>query len=208
MAGSRYRASWVYIIELETKIHAALLDKSPDQFRFNSTSAGQLLDQMRDVCRFLVGHNRLQTRSNIPLDDFDCPAMTPGRPRPELLAHNTRFPLAVSSVAERRRLLAAACAVIDPDVSVGSALFGPSAHPAIDTFVTRVNPHSLERCMAASGRWSPAFVRHFADAQQRMRRSACRAYLETRESFVGTSRGAFQSVRATLDNQMQAPRLC
>lgn len=129
------RNCWNLVIGFETEVLAALSGRTPDQFRFNFTSASQLLNQVRDICRLLARNHWGYTRSNIPLNAFVSPAMTPGRLRPEFLESDASYPLAVASISKRRCLLAAACAILDPRVETGSALFDAAAPPALETFL-------------------------------------------------------------------------
>lgn len=76
-AGTRERKSWDHVIAFETEVFKALQGKTPDQFRFNFTSASHLLSQVRDISRLLARNYWGYTRSNIPLNAFISPAMTP-----------------------------------------------------------------------------------------------------------------------------------
>ena len=53
---------WGRVIELETEVATALSGKTPDQFRFNFTSANQLLNEVRDICELLACSHRCFAR--------------------------------------------------------------------------------------------------------------------------------------------------
>ena len=118
---------WGRVIELETEVATALSGKTPDQFRFNFTSANQLLNEVRDICELLAGSHRCFARTDMPLNGFACPAMTPGRMPVQFLPNETPFPLAIADMPLRRCLLATATALIDPRPETGCALLGPDA---------------------------------------------------------------------------------
>ncbi len=124
---------------------------------------------MRDICCLLARNYWGYTRTNIPLNAFVSTAMTAGRWRPEFLESEAPYPLAVASVSKRRCLLAAACAILDPRIETGSALFGASAPPALETFLATVDWDAIDRCLASVGRWSPTFVRQIETTRRRVR---------------------------------------
>jgi hypothetical protein len=162
---------WDSVIALEVEVATALQGRTPDQYRFNFTSADQLVNEVRDICRLLAGNHRRFARTDIPLNDFPCPAITPGRPLSELASSDAPFPLAVASMTMRRCLLAVANAIIDPRIEIGSALFGAHRPRAIETFVASVDGDALTDYAAQVGRWSPSFVKRIAETQRRVRRT-------------------------------------
>lgn len=174
-AGDDVQNCWDLVIAFETEVFTALHGKTPDQFRFNFTSANQLLNEVRDISRHLARNYWGYTRSNIPLNAFISPAMTPGRLRPDFFESEAPFPLAVASMAKRRCLLAAVCAILDPDHATGITLFGSNRASAIETFVSTVDPCEIERCLAPDDRWSQTFIRQVRAAQQRKARRSRRA---------------------------------
>ncbi len=181
------RNCWNLVIGFETQVLAALHGRTPDQLRFNFTSASQLINQVRDICCLLVRNHCGYTRSNIPLNAFVSTAMTPGRLRPEFLESQAPYPLAVASVSKRRCLLAAACAILDPRVETGRALFGASAPPAIASFLATVDADALGSFLASAGRWSPTFIRHIETARRRERHRCIITKLSARSSRVRPS---------------------
>lgn len=166
------RDCWGHIIELEGEIAAALRGKTPDQFLLNLTSADQLLNEVSDICQLLAGNHQCFARTDVPLNGFACPAMTPGRLPLEFLPIDAPFPLAIANVPLRRCLLAAVTALIDPRPETGRALFGPDAPEAVETLVTSVDKDALNRCLKTSGRWSPTLIRRVEDARRQTRQKA------------------------------------
>jgi hypothetical protein len=83
-------------------VATGLQRRTPDQYRFNFTSANQLVNEVRDVCRLLAGKHRRFARTDIPLNDFACPAMTPGQLQPASDSRNVPSPLAVTGMLMRR----------------------------------------------------------------------------------------------------------
>ncbi|MCZ4344324.1 TniQ family protein [Sphingomonadaceae bacterium G21617-S1] len=158
---------WDSVIALETEVAAALKGRTPDQFRFNFTSADQLVNEVRDLSQLLAGNHRRLARTDSPLNDFPCPAMTRGRIQPEYGSSNVPFPLAVAPLPMRRCLLAVANAIIDPRIEIGSVLVGAEKPSAIEIFVASVDCDALTRCAAHVGRWSPSFQKRIVETQRR-----------------------------------------
>ena len=94
----------------------------------------------------------------MPLNGSACPAMSPGQLPIEFLSNDASFPLAIADTRLRRRLLAAATAVIDPRPETGIMLLGLDAPPAIEILVINVDEDALNRCSMSMGRWSPTLV--------------------------------------------------
>lgn len=186
------RNCWDLVIGFETEVLAALSGRTPDQFRFNFTSAHQLLNQVRDICRLIARNHCGYTRTNIPLNAFVSTAMTPGRLRPEFLESDAPYPLAVASLSKRRCLLAAACAILDSRVETGSALFGASAPPALETFLATVDGDAIDRCLAAGGRWSPTFVRQIETTRRHVRQ---RTIIEKLQASISDCDNAIAAAR-------------
>lgn len=120
---------WDCVIAFETELLNAVQGKTPNQLRFNFTSASQLINAVRDICRLLTRRSCVRPRSDIALHRFECPALTPGRMPTDFAPIDATFPLAIASLAQRRVLLAAAAAIIDPLSSVGKSLFGQGSDP-------------------------------------------------------------------------------
>ncbi len=185
------RACWDHAITFELQLMGAMAGKTPDQFRFNFTSASQLLDQVRDICSLLTrsppGHDHWGGRTRaIALNDFACDAITPGMRDYRFLSYDEPNPLATATPLLRRCLLAAAHAIIDSDPGTTTALFGPDAPPAIDTFVAGMNRELLDSYPAATGHWSPTFTRQIEAAKQRRRRRSTLAKFKLRR-FAGNT---------------------
>lgn len=174
-AGKDTLVRWDHIIAFEQQCMGAIRGRTPDQFRFNFTSAGQLLNEVRDVCSLLTKKPPndeywwCRTR-NIALNDFACDAMTPGYIGLQFYSSDTRNPLATASPLLRRCLLAAACGIIETNPDVGAALFGPEAPPAIEKFIARTDRGGLDRLLMADGHWSSAFILQIKAARERMAR--------------------------------------
>lgn len=176
------RPCWDHLIAFEEQLMGAMAGKTPDQTRFNFTSASQLLGQVRDICSLLTrappGHDYCSGRTRtIALNDFACDAMASGMAGYRFLSYNAPNPLATASPLLRRCLLAAACAIIDPDPGTSATLFGPDAPSAIDRFVSGMNRELLAQYPAAVSSWSPTFIGQIEAAKQRkMSRPAIAGY--------------------------------
>jgi hypothetical protein len=173
-AGKDALLCWDHVIAFEQQCIGAIKGRTPDQFRFNFTSADQLLNEVRGICRLLTRKPPndeywwCRTR-NIPLNDFACDAMTPGY----MGLHSIRAtlnPLAAASPLLRRRLLAAACGIIETNPEIGAALFGPDAPSAIERFIARADRGVLDRLLMTDGHWSSAFISQIKAARERMAR--------------------------------------
>lgn len=148
---------WDCVIAFEAELLNAVQGRTPSQFRFNPTSANQLINAVRDVCRLLTRRRWAQTRSAIPLNRFISPSLSPEREPADFPPIDTTFPLSTASLTQRRALLAAAAAIIDPLPSVGETLFGQDSGVAIDTFVASVEGSALNLCLSRTKKWSPSF---------------------------------------------------
>lgn len=170
-AGKDIRACWDQMIAFEQQLINAIKGRMPDQFRFNFTSASQLLNEVRDVCNLLTrgpltdDYWVCKTR-NIALNDFVCDAMTPGYVGRQFYSIEAVNPLTTASPVLRRCLLAAACGIIDPNPRISTALFGSDAPPAIEIFVAGVDHSVVDHFLAATGRWSPPFIQEIQTARQ------------------------------------------
>jgi hypothetical protein len=171
---------WGRVIEFEEQLLGALQGRRPEQRRFPETSAAQLLNEVRDVCRLLLHNHPDYPRPDSPLGNFSCPAMTFGRRRPEFWTSDAPFPLATARMSLRRCLLAAVAAIIDPCLETGRMLFGPLAPPAAETFVNYADDTMLQRYLTSAGRWSASLVRRIGTVRsQRLCRIALAAHERT-----------------------------
>ena len=174
-AGKDALLCWDHVIAFEQQCIGAIKGRTPDQFRFNFTSADQLLNEVRGICRLLTRKPPndeywwCRTR-NIPLNDFACDAMTPGYMGLQFYSSDTLNPLAAASPLLRRRLLAAACGIIETNPEIGAALFGPDAPSAIERFIARADRGVLDRLLMTDGHWSSAFISQIKAARERMAR--------------------------------------
>ena len=174
-AGKDALLCWEHVIAFEQQCMGAIKGRTPDQFRFNFTSADQLLNEVRGICRLLTRKPPTdeywwcRTR-NIPLNDFACDAMTPGYIGLQFYSSDTLNPLATASPLLRRRLLAAACGIIETNPEIGAALFGPDAPSAIERFIARADRGVLDRLLMTDGHWSSAFISQIKAARERMAR--------------------------------------
>ena len=150
--------AWDRVIALEAEILAALSGRTPDQFRFNFTSGAQLLNEVDDIAGILCRNYWGYTRTNIPLNAFSCPAITPGYLPQDFYESDGLHPLATGSIRKRRSLLGAICAILDPDPTTGRTLYGPESRPSIEEFVSTVERAAIEIHISAADRWSPSFI--------------------------------------------------
>jgi hypothetical protein len=89
---------------------------------------------------------------------------------PPFYSSDTLNPLAAASPLLRRRLLAAACGIIETNPEIGAALFGPDAPSAIERFIARADRGVLDRLLMTDGHWSSAFISQIKAARERMAR--------------------------------------
>ncbi|MEZ0136107.1 MULTISPECIES: hypothetical protein [Novosphingobium] len=101
------------IAAFEAALRGALTGKVPDQFRFNDTSASQLLEETSTICILLAkARSRLGLRDGL-FDRFATPALTIGHLCPD--EPSSEMPLALASPSLRRCLIAICAAILDPD---------------------------------------------------------------------------------------------
>lgn len=160
-------ASWRYLISFEAQIQTAVQGRTPDQTLLNDTSARQLLETVRDLCRLLLRNRPGYLPQSIPLNMLICPDMAAGEWTPVYRANYADTPLAVVGLMQRRYLLAAVCAVIDPRPEVGAAFFGEEQPPATERFIELIDRDVLEHHMESAD-WPPDLARRI-----RRTRSAC-----------------------------------
>ncbi|MBV1692402.1 TniQ family protein [Novosphingobium sp. G106] len=68
-----YRDQWDCVTAFEAELHAALRGRTPDQFRFNFTSACQLINEVRDICSVLLFVSTGYEATSIPLNAYRVP---------------------------------------------------------------------------------------------------------------------------------------
>lgn len=158
------------MIAFEAELLSAVQGRTPNQFRFNFTSANQLINAVRDICRLLTRRRPTHARSEIALNRFINPNLSPDRMPVDCPPIDATFPLATASLTQRRALLAAAAAIIDPLPSVGKTLFGQDSGVAIDTFVASVEGSALNLCLSRTKKWSPSFCSRITAALRCRRR--------------------------------------
>lgn len=178
-ASDEVQNAWDRVIEFETQLLVALRGKTPDQFKFNFTSASQLVHQVRDICHLLTHlqwpcspFDRRYSPYDIAINDFVCSASILGQLQPKFRFSTNLFPLSNAYMTKRRCMLAATSAIIDPNPETGNAFFGATARSAIETFVLAVNENALNRILARSGHWSPTLVQRIEAARPRKWRPA------------------------------------
>lgn len=164
--------SWSPVIAFGQQLQRAAEGWVPDQFRFNCTSALQLLNAVRDVCGVLVDSDEKWPVRDRLINNFVSPDLNPGQRRVYSLAWPLPHPLSMVSAALRRSLLAAAAAIIDPRDEVNHALFGDDAEPAIKIFVRAAGDRALERYLAMPDRWPPSFYQRVFARHKRPRHVA------------------------------------
>ena len=165
---------WQTVIAFEHEVLTALRGNTPDQFRLNFTSAGQLLQEVRDICTLLLADDRSDWAS---LNSISCPAMLPGHLLPEFHSTAAPYPLATARIPLRRALIAASCAII-MDAKGYTGLSGSDPAPALETFLTRVDGSAIDHCMAVPDRWSSTLIRRVTETRRATRRSRSIARLK------------------------------
>lgn len=100
LANDDVRNCWDIIINFETQLLIALQGKTPDQFRFNFTSASQLVNQVRDICTLLshfkwpcTPFDPWYSPYNIALNGFTRSALAPGYFQKDFRFSTSPFPL-------------------------------------------------------------------------------------------------------------------
>lgn len=102
---------WKMIAGFEAALRDALTGKVPDQFRFNDTSASQLLDETSTICLLLARARRRAGLRDELFDRFAKPALTLEDACPD--EPSCEMPLALASPSLRRCLIAICAAMLD-----------------------------------------------------------------------------------------------
>ena len=104
---------WVMIAAFEAALRGVLTGRVPDQFRFNDTSAAQLLEETSIICvLFASAHRHLGLRDGL-FDRLATPALTLGHFCPD--EPSSEMPLALASPPPRRCMIATCAAILDAD---------------------------------------------------------------------------------------------
>ncbi|WP_404478507.1 hypothetical protein [Novosphingobium sp. BL-52-GroH] len=101
------------IAGFEAALRDALTGKVPDQFRFNDTTAPQLLDETSTICLLLARARRRAGLRDELFDRFATPALTLEDACPD--EPSCEMPLALASPSLRRCLIAICAAMLDAD---------------------------------------------------------------------------------------------
>ena len=70
-----YHQQWNCVVDFEAELQAALRGKTPDQFRFNFTSARQLVDEVRDIAKLLLCVSANGNETSVGLNTYSSAAM-------------------------------------------------------------------------------------------------------------------------------------
>lgn len=184
---------WINIVAFEAALRGALRGKVPDQFRFNDTSAGQLLEESARICLlFARAHRRWRLRDKL-LHRFAAPVLTldnvcPNEPSCEM-------PLALASPSMRRCLIAICAAMLDADCD---PTVRNEDEPVVDVWARMVDSIALQQFIQDRQACSPTLKRtveaacHRNEKVERMSalRSASTAY---KTLFRDTAGNAFSS---------------
>lgn len=139
----------------------------PDQFRFNNTSAKQLLAEVRDICQLLFSEPNWLQGGHSEINRFDCPDLNPWHKPYHCIVNRIPHPLATARPVLRRALLAALAAILDPRIEVTQELFGHDRGPAIKTFIVAADDRKIGAYLAMPGRWSPSFCQRITNIRAR-----------------------------------------
>lgn len=195
-ASEEIRQRWDRVIAFEAEVLTALRGQTPNQFHLNDTSGRQLLKQVGYVAELLCTNHLDDMPTNIALNLFTDPAMTPGRRCPNFRMVDGRCPLSVSSLAMRRTVLASLAAILDDKETLPNLPLDLQGPRAIDRFVAVVGRGELEQCLAHKGQWSRDFCNRLEAARQRWSLKRERMARRSRWSLPAVTGG--KSIRQNL----------
>ncbi len=164
---AKIQHSWKHVIAFERELQRATEGKMPDQFRFNNTSAKQLLAEVQDICQLLFSEPNWLQGGHSEINRFDCPDLNPWHKPYQCIVYRRPYPLATARPVLRRALLAALAAILDPRIEVTQELFGHDRGPAINTFIVAADERKLDAYLAMPGRWSPSFCQRITAIRAR-----------------------------------------
>lgn len=161
------RPFWDKAAVFEAELRGALAANVPDQFRFNNTSARQLLEETSQIC-LLLGrcHARLGLR-DLLFERFANPALTLSQDCYQDLPFE--MPLALAEVPMRRSLLAICAAILDSGFDTGAAR-PDDGEPALDMVARIASDSAVDRFIRDRGACSPTFETRVGAARQRNER--------------------------------------
>lgn len=116
---------WKMIATFEAALRDALKGKLPDQFRFNHTSASQLLGETSTICLLLARARRRAGLRDEFFDRFATPALTLEDSYPD--EPSCEMPLALANPPLRRCLIAICAAMLDANYGATGLCHGKLA---------------------------------------------------------------------------------
>jgi hypothetical protein len=126
-AGKDALLCWDHVIAFEQQCIGAIKGRTPDQFRFNFTSADQLLNEVRGICR--LPDQEAAKRRILVVQDTEHPAERFRVRRDDARLHGPPILFERHSQPARRRIAApapapaaAACGIIETNPEIGAAL--------------------------------------------------------------------------------------
>ena len=162
--------AWLLVMDFEQELLAAAGGKTPDQFKYNATSAHQLITQVRDICRSAMISCSHRRPLSMLVNQFRWPAPPDTGKQDHFEPCADAFPLHTAGITRRRSLLALCAALSDSRAFVGEHLFPGQMEHLLRNFA--------ERCAViygdsglASRRWSAtlhAKVTSVAEREQRV----------------------------------------
>lgn len=158
------RPFWDKIAAFEAALRGALAGKVPDQFRFNNTSARQLLEETSEIC-LLLGrcHARLGLR-DLLFERFASPALTLSEDCYQDLPFE--MPLALAELPLRRSLLAICAAILDSGFDTANVR-PEDGEPAVDLLALIASDSAVDRFVRDRRVCSPTLKKQVAIARQR-----------------------------------------
>lgn len=124
------RPLWDKVIAFEAELRAAMHVKVPDQFRFNNTSARQLLEETSHICLLLARCHARPAMRWLMFDRFTIPALALEQYCVGLLPYELL--LALADLPLRRCLQAICAAILNKNFDTGESLAVNSPAPPID----------------------------------------------------------------------------
>jgi len=161
------RPFWDKIAAFEAALRGALGGKVPNQFRFNNTSARQLLEETSELCLLLSRcHARLALR-DLLFERFASPALTLSQDCYQDLPYE--MPLALAEVPLRRCVLAICAAILDSSFETGN-VWEEDGEPALDLFAQIASDSAVDRFVRDRRACSSTLERQVSAARQRNER--------------------------------------
>lgn len=158
------RGMWGRIASFEAQLRRALAGQVPNQFRFNNTSATQLLGETVRICVLLACCSARRAWHDLLYERFANDTLTLGQVCSDYL--DCAMPLALADLPLRRCLLAISAAILDR----GFEPIGASSQvslPTIDVFAKIAQDYAVDDFLEDRTTCSPTLAKQVGSARVR-----------------------------------------